>query len=44
MEIPAKFYVDKKFNDPNIIRNTTHVDFNDKNFDNVRLDLLKLTA
>ena len=31
-----KSYVDDKFNDPSIIRNTAHVDFNDKSFDNVR--------
>ena len=24
-------YVDNKFNDPSVIKNTTHVDFNDKN-------------
>ena len=32
----SKNYVDKKFNDPSIIENTAHVDFNDKNLDNVR--------
>ena len=32
----SKQYVDNKFNDPSIIKNTTHVDFNDKNLDNVR--------
>ena len=36
LEIPTKNYVDKKFNDPSIIKNTHHVDFNDKCFDNVR--------
>ena len=35
LEIPTKNYVDNKFNDPNIIKNTDHVDFNDKNIDNV---------
>ena len=35
-ELPTKNYVDCKFNDPSIIKNTDHVDFNDKNFDNVR--------
>ena len=35
-EAASKNYVDKKFNDPSIIRNTAHVDFNDKNLDNVR--------
>ena len=33
----CKFYVDSYLNDPSIIRNTAHVDFNDKNLDNVRL-------
>ena len=32
----SKHYVDNKFNDPSIIKNTAHVDFNDKNLDNVR--------
>ena len=32
----SKQYVDNKFNDPSIIKNTAHVDFNDKNLDNVR--------
>ena len=32
----SKQYVDIKFNDPSIIKNTAHVDFNDKNLDNVR--------
>ena len=32
----SKNYVDIKFNDPSIIKNTAHVDFNDKNLDNVR--------
>ena len=36
MEVPTKIYVDKKFNDPSIIKNTTHVDFKDKNLDNAR--------
>ena len=35
MEIPIKDYVDHKFNDPSIIKNTDHVDFNDKDIDNV---------
>ena len=35
-EVPTKSYIDKKFNDPSIIENTAHVDFNDKNLDNVR--------
>ena len=33
---PTKFYVDIKFNNPSIIKNTAHVDSNDKNLDNVR--------
>ena len=37
IEIPTKSYVDSRINDPSIIRNNTHVDFNDKNLDNVRL-------
>ena len=32
----SKNYLDKKFSDPSIKNNTTHVDFNDKNLDNVR--------
>ena len=35
-EAISKNYVDSNFNDPSIIRNTSHVDFNDKNLDNVR--------
>ena len=36
LEIPIKEYVDHKFNDPSIIRNTDHVDFNDKVIHNAR--------
>ena len=36
LEVPNKSYVDKKINDPSIIENSSHVDFNEKNFDNVR--------
>ena len=36
LEVPTKIYVDNKFNDPSIIRNNAHVDFNDKNLVNVR--------
>ena len=36
IKLPTKSYVDKEFNDPIIIKNTAHVDFNDKNPDNVR--------
>ena len=35
LEILTKNYVDNKFNDPSIIKNTDHVDFNDKDIDNV---------
>ena len=35
-EPASKQYVDIKFNDSSIIKNTAHVDFNDKNLDNVR--------
>ena len=35
LEIPTKNYVDNKFNDSNIIKNTDHVDFNDIILDNV---------
>ena len=33
LEIPTKIYIDNKFNDPSVIRNKAHVDFNDKNLD-----------
>ena len=32
----SKNYVDDKFNDPSIIKNIDHVDFNDENLVNVR--------
>ena len=35
LEIPTKFYVDNKLDDPSIIKNTDHVDFNDKFLNNV---------
>ena len=35
IELPTKNYIDNKFNDPSIIKNTDHVDFNDKILDNV---------
>ena len=35
-EAVSKNYVDNKFNDPSIMRNNTHVDFNDENVENVR--------
>ena len=34
----SKLYVDKKFNNPSIMKNTAHVEFNDKNLENVRFD------
>ena len=34
-EAASKKYVDNKFNNPSIIKNTDHVDFNDKDIDNV---------
>ena len=36
IELPTKNHVDIKFNDPSIIKNTDHVDFNDKILDNVK--------
>ena len=36
IELPTINYIDNKFNDPSIIKNTDDVDFNDKNLDNVR--------
>ena len=35
-ETASKNYIDNKLNDPSIIKNTDHVDFIDKNLDNVR--------
>ena len=35
IELPTKNYVDIKFNDPSMIKNTDHVDFNARNLDNV---------
>ena len=35
IELPTKNYVDNKFKDPSIIKNTDHVDFNDKILVNV---------
>ena len=37
LEIPTKNYVDNKFNDPSIIKNTDHADFNNKFLDDVRM-------
>ena len=37
LEIPTKNYFDNKFNDPSIIKNTDHVDFNGKHLDDVRM-------
>ena len=36
IELPTKIYVDKKFDDRSIIKNTDHVDFDDKLLDNVK--------
>ena len=36
IKLPTKNYVDKNFNDPSIIRDTAHVNLNDKNLDDVR--------
>ena len=36
LQVTTKQYTDNKFNDPSIVKNTDHVDFNDKNLDNVR--------
>ena len=35
-EVPTKIYVDNIINDPSKTRNNAHVDFKDKNLDNVR--------
>ena len=35
-EMPTKNYVDKQFKDTSIIKNTDHVDFNDKHLENTR--------
>ena len=37
LEIPTKSYVDNKFNDPSIIKNTDHADFNNNYLDKVRM-------
>ena len=34
--MPIKSYVGSGLNDPSILRNSTHVDFSNKNLDNVR--------
>ena len=36
IKVPTKNYVDKQFKDPSIIKNTDHVDFNNKDLDKVR--------
>ena len=36
IKLPTKSKVDNNFNDPSITKNTAHVDFIDKNEDNVR--------
>ena len=40
-EAASKNYVDNLFNDPSIIKNSSHVNFNDKNIDNVRFVKVK---
>ena len=35
-EAASKFYVDNKLNNPSLIKNVAHVDFDDKALDNVR--------
>ena len=37
IELPTKSYVHNKFNDPSIIKNTDHADFNNNYLDNVRM-------
>ena len=37
VELPTKNYFDNKFNDPSIIKNTDHADFNNNYLDNVRM-------
>ena len=37
IELPAKKYVENKFNDPSILKNTDHADFNNNYLDNVRM-------
>ena len=34
-ELPTTNYVNKKFDDPSFLKNTDHVDFNDKYLDNI---------
>ena len=41
IELPNKKNVDNKFDDPSIIKNSNHVDFNDKNLHNVRFIKVK---
>ena len=36
IQLPTKNYIDNKFNGPSIIKDTDHVDFNDKYLDNIR--------
>ena len=36
VKLLTKSYVDRRLKEPCFIRNTNHVDFNDKNLDNVR--------
>ena len=41
IELPTKSYVDNKFNNPIIIKDTANVNFKDKNLDNVRFVKVK---
>ena len=34
-EAASKNYADNKFNDPSVIKNTAHIDFDEKNLDNI---------
>ena len=36
IKLPTKSYLDRRINEPSIIRKNTHVDFNDKKLNNVR--------
>ena len=40
-EASSENYIDIKFNDSSIIKKNTHVDFNKKNLNNVRLKKIK---
>ena len=36
-EAASKIYVDKKLNDPSIVKNITDIDFNDKKLENIKI-------